>query len=190
MEPLHILGRFSLSLSFRLKFMDLLLHSRLLLFLTRVDFRSLARTFHIRFGFALLPALSVCGIQALALETHSFHDILSCTLSFGGTLGLVRHYILRSSFRFSPGDFCMNQAIREFLDLATHVQVTLFPESLTLQGIHVFSSEELALLMLHTGLPLLLLSQDIQLDLGGPRLRRHRRSRSELPRCTRAARSS
>ncbi|POM70780.1 Hypothetical protein PHPALM_12733 [Phytophthora palmivora] len=64
----------------------------------------------------------------------------------------------------------MNQAISEFLDLAARVQVTLFPESLTLQSIQAFSGEELALLLLHTGLPLLLLSQDIQLDLGGPRM--------------------
>ncbi|POM64931.1 Phosphoserine phosphatase SerB [Phytophthora palmivora] len=81
----------------------------------------------------------------------------------------MNFYILRSSLRFSPGDLCMNQAIREFLDLAARIQITLFPESLTLQGIQAFSGEELSLLLLHTGLPLLLLSQDIQLDLGGPR---------------------
>ncbi|POM57830.1 Hypothetical protein PHPALM_37608 [Phytophthora palmivora] len=135
MEPLNILGRFSLSLSFRLKLLDLLFHSRHLLFPARVDFGSPARTLRIRIGFALLPTLSVGGIQALALETHSFHDILGRPLNFGGTLGLVNFHILRSSFRYSPGDLCMNQAIREFLDLAALIQVTLFPESLALQGI-------------------------------------------------------
>ncbi|POM65074.1 Phosphoserine phosphatase SerB [Phytophthora palmivora] len=81
----------------------------------------------------------------------------------------MNFYILRSSFRFSPGDLCMNQAIREFLDLTARIQITLLPESLTLQGIQVFSGEELSLLLLHTGLPLLLLSQDVQLDLSRPR---------------------
>ncbi|POM72631.1 Hypothetical protein PHPALM_10620 [Phytophthora palmivora] len=187
MEPLNILGRFSLSLSFCLKRLDLLLHSRHLFFPARVDFGSPTRTFCIRFGFALLPTLSVGGIQTLALETHSLHGTLGHTLSFGRTMSLVRFRILHTPFRISPGDLCMNQAIREFLDLAARIQVTLFPESLTLQGIQAFSGEELALFLLHTGLPLLLLSQDIQLDLGGPRPRRHRRSGS---RCIRAARSN
>ncbi|POM57532.1 Hypothetical protein PHPALM_37941, partial [Phytophthora palmivora] len=124
MEPLNILGRFSLSLSFRLKLLDLLLHSRHLFFPARVDFGSPTRTLRIRFGFALLPTLSVIGIQALALETYSLHDTLGRTLSF---------------------------VIREFLDLATRVQVTLFPESLSLQGIQAFSGEKLSLLLLHFG---------------------------------------
>ncbi|POM72695.1 Hypothetical protein PHPALM_10553 [Phytophthora palmivora] len=131
MEPLNIPGRFSLSLSFRFKLLDLLLHSRHLLFPASVDFESPTRTLRIRFGF---------------------------TLFFGGTLSLMNIYILRSSFCFSPGDLCMNQAIREFLDLAACIQITLFPESLTLQGIQASSGEELSLLLLHTGLPLLLLS--------------------------------
>ncbi|POM77945.1 Hypothetical protein PHPALM_4597 [Phytophthora palmivora] len=54
MEPLNILGRFSLSLSFRLKLLDLLLHSRHLLFPAIVDFGSPTRTLCIRFGFALM----------------------------------------------------------------------------------------------------------------------------------------
>ncbi|POM70991.1 Hypothetical protein PHPALM_12504 [Phytophthora palmivora] len=169
MEPLNILGRFSLSLFFRLKLLDLLLHSRHLLFPARVDFGSPTRTLRIRIGFALLPTLSVSGVQAFMLETYSFRDTLGRTLSFGETLGLVRFHILHTPFRVSPGNLCMDQAIREFLDLATRVQITLFPESLTLQGIQAFSGEKLALLLLHAGLPLLLLSQDNQLDLGGPR---------------------
>ncbi|POM65398.1 Hypothetical protein PHPALM_18892 [Phytophthora palmivora] len=168
MEPLNILGRFSLSLSFCLKLLDLLLHSRHLLFPARVNFGSPTRTLLIRFGLTLLPTLSVIGIQALALEPYSLHDTLGHTLSFGRTLSLVRFHILHTPFRISPGNFCMYQAIREFLDLATRVQVTLFPESLSLQGVQAFSGEKLALFLLHTGLPLLLLSQDVQLNLGGP----------------------
>ncbi|POM68477.1 Hypothetical protein PHPALM_15359 [Phytophthora palmivora] len=41
----------------------------------------------------------------------------------------MNFHILRSSFRFSPGDLCMNQAIREFLDLAARIQVTLMHSS-------------------------------------------------------------
>ncbi|POM79360.1 Hypothetical protein PHPALM_2994 [Phytophthora palmivora] len=84
-------------------------------------------------------------------------------------MSLVRFRNLHTPFCVSPGNFGMYQAIREFLDLATRVQVTLFSESLSLHSVQAFSGEELALFLLHTGLPLLLLSQDIQLDLGGPR---------------------
>ncbi|POM71981.1 Hypothetical protein PHPALM_11380 [Phytophthora palmivora] len=133
MEPLNVQGSFSLSLFFRLKLLDLLLHGRHLLFPARVDFGSPTRTLRIRFSFALLPTLS--GIQAFTLETYSFRDTLGHTLSFGGTLSLTRFHILHTSSRVSPNNFCMNQTIREFLDMATRVQVTLFPESLTLQGI-------------------------------------------------------
>ncbi|EGZ25398.1 hypothetical protein PHYSODRAFT_479410, partial [Phytophthora sojae] len=135
-----------------------------------------ARALRVGFGFALLPALGVGGIQALTLKTYSFHDTLSHPLSFSGTLGLASLHGLRTPFRFSSGDFSVDQAIREFLDLAARVQVTLFPETLALQGIQAFSGEKLALVLLHAGLPLLLLSQDIQLDLGGPRPRGHGRS--------------
>ncbi|POM79857.1 Hypothetical protein PHPALM_2378 [Phytophthora palmivora] len=135
MEPLNVLGRFSLSLSFCLKLLDFLFHGRHFLFPARVDFGGPARTLRIRFGFSLLPTLSITGVQALTLETYSLHDTLGRTLSFGRTMSLVRFRILHTPLRISPGNFCMYQAIREFLDLATRVQVTLFPESLSLQGI-------------------------------------------------------
>ncbi|POM75229.1 Hypothetical protein PHPALM_7697 [Phytophthora palmivora] len=138
MEPLNVLGRFSLSLSFRLKLLDLLLHSRHLFFPARVDFGSPTRTLRIRFDLALLPTLSVIGIQALALKTYSLHDTLGYTLSFGRTMNLACFRILHTPFCVSPGNFCMYQTIREFLDLTARVQVTLFPESLSLQS--TFSS--------------------------------------------------
>ncbi|POM66405.1 Hypothetical protein PHPALM_17739 [Phytophthora palmivora] len=121
MEALNVLGRFSLSLSFCLKLLDLLLHNRHLFFPARVDFASPTRPLRIRFGLTLFPTLSVIGIQALALETYSLHDTLGRTLSFGRILSLALFHILHTPFRISPGNFCMYQAIREFLDLATRV---------------------------------------------------------------------
>ncbi|EGZ25713.1 hypothetical protein PHYSODRAFT_487171, partial [Phytophthora sojae] len=135
-----------------------------------------ARALRVGFGFVLLPALGVGGIQALTLTTYSFRDTLGHPLSFSGILGLASLHVLRTPFRFSSGDLSVDQTIRKFLDLATRVQVTLFPEALALQGIQAFSGEKLALLLFHAGLPLSLLSQDVQLDLGGPRPRGHGRN--------------
>ncbi|EGZ05037.1 hypothetical protein PHYSODRAFT_534893, partial [Phytophthora sojae] len=158
--------------------LDFLLHSRHLFLPTRIGLGNPARAPRVGFGFALLPALSIGGVQALPLKTYSFRDTLGHPLSFNGTLGLAGFHVLRTPFGFSSGVLSVDQAIREFLDLATRVQVMLFPETLALQGIQAFSGEKLALLLLHTGLPLLLLSQDIQLDLSGPGPRGHGRIHS------------
>uniref|UniRef100_H3HAK3 Uncharacterized protein n=1 Tax=Phytophthora ramorum TaxID=164328 RepID=H3HAK3_PHYRM len=116
-----------------------------------------------------LHALSVGSTQTFLLQDISSRCILGGFLSSSFILGLARFQVLRTAFSFETSSLSTYKSVCEFLDMSACIQIALVSTSLSLHGFQAFSGEKFLLLILHSGLPLLLVSQDVQLDLGWPR---------------------